>query len=99
MKNEFLLICFYKSAGFPIFNSENFLPHDQNIFSKPGEYYLAYVAGPDQFITMDLAGDSSYTMEIIDTWNMEVIDQRAAEPGVFEYRTTTPYTALRFYKE
>jgi hypothetical protein len=70
-----------------------------HIFSKPGEYYLAYAAEADQTIEIDLTGDANYLMDIIDTWNMEIVEQTSVEPGIFKYQTASPYTALRFYLE
>jgi hypothetical protein len=67
-----------------------------HVFSKAGAYYLAYVADAGQTIEVNLAGDTAYQMEIIDTWTMQVVDQAAVEPGRFTYQTTAPYTALRF---
>jgi hypothetical protein len=66
------------------------------IFSKPGEYYLAYVADAGQTIQIDLAGDADYKMDKIDTWNMKIIEQHSAKPGIFKYKTDIPYTLLRF---
>ena len=67
------------------------------ILSKQGEYYLAYVADADQTIEIDLAGEADYKLDVIDTWNMQTVEQTSVEPGVFKYTTTLPYTALRFY--
>lgn len=69
-----------------------------HFFSKPGVYYLAYVADAGQSIELDLAGDADYKMDIIDTWNMKVTEQRTAQPGKLSFRTELPYTALRIYK-
>lgn len=69
------------------------------IFSKPGEFYLVYTADPEQIIEIRLAGDVKYKMEIIDTWNMEIIEETIAEPGKFVYKTLIPFTLLRFEKK
>jgi len=69
------------------------------ILSEEGEHYLAYMADNDQTIEIRLAGVTNYKMDIIDTWNMKIIEQTSAEPGIFKYTTIIPYTALRFYKE
>jgi hypothetical protein len=37
-------------------------------------------------------------MEVIDTWNMQVIEEKSIEPGIFKYKTTLPFTALRMYR-
>ena len=67
-------------------------------FSKPGVYYLAYVADAGQTIELDLEGDADYKLDILDTWNMKVVEQRTAEPGKLSFQTELPYTALRIYK-
>jgi len=69
---------------------------ENNVHSmaKSGEYYMAYVAGSEQLIELDLAGESDYTMEVLDTWNMKVHEKRMVEPGPFTFKTTAPYTAL-----
>lgn len=69
------------------------------IFSNPGEYYLAYCAEPDQTIEINLTGESNYKTEVIDTWNMQVLEENSAEPGLFSYKTTAPYTAIRILKK
>jgi len=68
------------------------------VFSKTGEYYLAYVADAGQMIELKLPGDENYKMEVIDTWNMRIAEQTEAEAGTFKYKTTSPYTALRIHK-
>jgi hypothetical protein len=68
-----------------------------HIFSKPGTCYLAYVGDSDRNIKITLEGDTDYQMDIIDTWNMQNIERRSVKPGIFEYQTVNPYTALRFY--
>jgi len=72
------------------------LNNNIHIFSKPGEYYLVYVAAPDQTIEVNLPGDTGFNLDIIDTWNMKIDSQPSAGPGLFEYTTVSPYTALRF---
>jgi hypothetical protein len=67
------------------------------LFSKPGVYYLAYTADKDQTIEINLAGDKEYNMEVIDTWNMQIMEETKAMPGKISYKTSAPYTALRFY--
>ena len=69
------------------------------ILSKDGEYYLAYTTETDQTIEINLAGDTSFKMDLIDTWNMKIVEQTSVEPGKFIYKTISPYTALRFYKK
>ncbi len=64
-------------------------------FSKEGEYYLSYTADSAQYIELDLAGPNSYTLEVIDTWNMTIMSEEAVRPGAFRYQTEMPYAALR----
>lgn len=78
-------------------NPEN-LNNNIHLFSKPGEYYLAYVANKDETITIELPGENNYQMEIMDTWNMNSVEQSEAEPGLFQYKTKIPYTAIRIYR-
>jgi hypothetical protein len=68
------------------------------IFSKPGSYYLAYVADAGQTIEIDLAGESPFQMDVIDTWNMKVMDQATIDPGLFKFTTELPYTAIKITK-
>ncbi|HEC44336.1 MAG TPA: DUF5060 domain-containing protein [Bacteroides sp.] len=69
------------------------------LFSKKGEYYLAYIAEAGQNIEIILDGDKKYTMEIIDTWNMQIVEQKSVKPGVYNFTTVLPYTALRLITE
>jgi len=68
------------------------------LFSRPGDYYLAYVASPDEIIQIDLPGNHEYKLDIFDTWNMKVTEQTVVKPGKFEYKTIFPFTALRIYQ-
>ena len=68
------------------------------IFSKPGKYYLAYVAEKGNKIHLELPGEAFYTMEVIDTWNMKIESFRKVSPGSFEFHTEQPYTLLRLIK-
>jgi hypothetical protein len=69
------------------------------VFSKPGAFYLAYVAETGQTIEIDLAGESPYQLEVIDTWNMEITDQKKVDPGPFKFTPQSAYTALRIYTD
>jgi hypothetical protein len=68
-------------------------------FSKPGEYYLVYVADADIALEIDLEGESDYQLEIIDTWNMQIAGNETVKPGQFRFTTDSPYTALRFIRK
>ncbi len=65
-------------------------------FAKEGEYYLTYTADSAQAVEVNLEGDKNYTMEVIDTWNMEIDKMEDVSPGKFQFVTEKPYTALRF---
>ncbi|QGY42124.1 DUF5060 domain-containing protein [Maribellus comscasis] len=65
------------------------------IFSKHGAYYLAYVADPSQSVEINLPGDSSYKLEVIDTWNMKTLEEKTIDSGTFKYITKHPYCALK----
>jgi hypothetical protein len=69
------------------------------LLSKPGAYYLAYVADAGQVIKIGLEGDAGYRLDIIDTWNMKVMEQRNIESGKFQLTTEFPFTAVRIYRE
>jgi len=69
------------------------------IFSKPGDYYLAYTADAEQTIEIRLDGDNDFKMTIINTWDMQTIEEGTAKPGILKYETVSPYTLLRFDKE
>lgn len=66
-----------------------------HILAKESEYYLAYVADSAQSITLELQGNSECQVDIIDTWNMEVVERKTISSGMFEHITTFPYTAIR----
>jgi len=75
-------------------NPEN-LNNNVYVFSKPGEYYLAYVSNEGETITIELMENKTYQLEVIDTWNMNSSKKDTVEPGSFVYKTTGPYTAIR----
>lgn len=67
-----------------------------HVFSKKGEYYLAYVADSAQTIELNLAGEKDYVLKVIDTWNMKVVSEEIVGAGNFKYETALPFTALQF---
>ncbi len=75
------------------------LKNNVHIYAKPGTYYLAYVAEAGQPINLDLPGTTDYALEVLDTWNMQVVKKGTAAAGKFTYQTTQPYTALRIYRK
>lgn len=76
------------------------LNNNIHIFSKKGEYYLAYVAEQQKTLELDLAGDENYSVEIIDTWNMQITASEKKYTGkcVIEL-PGKPYIALRIIKD
>jgi hypothetical protein len=82
---------------------DNGNPEDINsnvyLFSKEGEYILAYTAITGQTIELNLAGDKDYSLDIFDTWNMKTIEQKTVSPGEFKYVTEIPYTAIRLVQK
>lgn len=69
------------------------------VFSKPGSYYLAYTATENNIIELQLEGNEAYKMEVLDTWNMEIVKDSLVQPGVFKFRSEMPFTALRLYHD
>lgn len=78
-------------------NPEN-LNNNVYVFSSPGNHYLAYVVNEGETINIELPGENSYQIEIIDTWNMNILEESEAEPGKFQYKTKIPYTAIKIYR-
>jgi hypothetical protein len=72
---------------------------ENNIYylTKAGEYYMAYVADAGQTIELVLPGDTNYKLEVIDTWNTNVVEEKIVRSGMLIYKTTLPFTALRVY--
>jgi len=68
------------------------------IFSKQGDYHLAYTYEPGKNIELHLEGEGNYKLEIIDTWKMTVVEEKIIPSGQFNFNTTFPYTALRIFK-
>jgi hypothetical protein len=66
-----------------------------HLFSKKGEYYLAYVADSEQTIEINLPGEKDYILQVIDTWNMKIVTEESVAPGSFKFKTEIPFTALR----
>lgn len=71
------------------------LNNNIHILTKAQQYYLAYVADAAQTISLDLAAGSDCELEIIDTWNMKVLETQKVQSGNLKYVTTSPYTAIR----
>ncbi len=69
------------------------------IFSKPGTYYMAYTSTEHRIFELELEGDAPYKLEVIDTWNMKIIEEREVQPGPFSYDPENPYTAIRLYHD
>ena len=71
-----------------------------HVFSKKGEYYLAYVAEKGQSIELNLEEDANYKVDLIDTWNMQIIpsEKKYAGKCVIEM-PDKPYMAVRIIKQ
>lgn len=69
------------------------------ILSKPGKFYLVYVPSKDQTIEIELTGTENYKLDILDTWNMSMVEHRSINPGVFKFKSNLPFTALKIYKD
>ena len=69
-------------------------------FSKKGEYYLAYAAEKGQTIALDLPGDANYSVDMIDTWNMQITPSEKKYTGKSDIELPAkPYMALRIIKQ
>jgi len=70
---------------------------NNNIYTlfKEGEYYLSYTADSARTIELNLGGTEDYSLEVIDTWNMEIVSEEVVPSGKFQYETERPFTALR----
>jgi hypothetical protein len=80
-------------------NNPKSLNSNVYIFSKPGTYYMAYTSTEHRNFELELEGDAPYKLEVLDTWNMEVIEEREVQPGPFRYEPENPFTAIRLYHE
>ncbi len=71
------------------------LNNNVHLLAKENEYYLAYVADSAQTISLELPENADCQVEIIDTWNLKVVEKKKAASGHFEHRTNFPFTAIR----
>jgi len=65
------------------------------ILGKSGEYYLVYF-GTTQNATFELAGDSPYKIDAIDTWEMKEMPYGTAQPGKQTFASPKAYMVYRF---
>lgn len=70
------------------------------LFTKKGEYYLAYAAKEDYTIEFNLPNHAVFIMEIIDTWNMSITRSEEEYSGkcIIE-PPSIPYTAIRLIRQ
>ncbi|WP_373496970.1 DUF5060 domain-containing protein [Aquiflexum sp.] len=68
------------------------------IFEKKGQIYLAYVADSGMEINLTLEGVGEFTLDVLDTWNMKVVETKNVSAGPYNFTTDIPYTALKFQK-
>lgn len=74
------------------------LMKNQYLFSKPGEIYLLYIPEADQEVVLDMSGEGTYTMQVLDTWGMEIKEEKSVDAGEFRFTTNDPYTVLKFVR-
>ncbi|MFC3812255.1 DUF5060 domain-containing protein [Lacihabitans lacunae] len=74
---------------------------NNNIYTlyQKDKYYLVYTTDPLQTIELNLGGNKDYTLEVIDTWNMKVGPKKTVSPGKFQFKTETPFTAIRLISQ
>jgi hypothetical protein len=69
------------------------------VLSKPGAYHLVYAATGGQKAEIDL-GQGEYSMEIIDTWDMQITPSEENFSGKAALELPSkPYQALRFVRQ
>ena len=82
---------------------DNGNPEDINsniyLFSKEGEYILAYTVKAGQTIELNLPENKEFSMDVFDTWNMKTIEQKTVSPGDFKCVTEIPYIAVRLVRK
>lgn len=65
------------------------------LLAKPGEFYLLYCTDARP-LTVSLAGDGPYKLDLIDPWEMTVIPIGTAAAGDFTVAAPKPHLAYRF---
>lgn len=70
------------------------LMKNQYLFEKPGEVYMLYTGSEGQTLSVNLSGSGPYLLQVIDTWGMEIVEERTVTSGEFSFTTQKPYTAL-----
>jgi len=71
---------------------------NQYLFSKPGDTYLVYLPEANQEIVLDLSGEGNYTLQLLDTWGMEIVEEKSIDAGEFRFTSSEPYTALKIVR-
>ena len=66
-----------------------------HILSREGEIYLAYVADAGLTIELELPGTVPYSMQILDTWKMVLVEETQVDPGSFIYTPRETYLLIR----
>jgi hypothetical protein len=69
---------------------------EDNIYllTSPGQVYMAYSAAQGKNFELNLEEGKNYTLKVLDTWNMETLEEKEVEGGNFAYTSQVPYTAL-----
>lgn len=75
------------------------LAKNQYHFYKSGEAYIVYMPESGEAVTLDLEGEGNYTLSILDTWEMKVLEEKTIAAGNFTYVTDKPYIALRILRK
>lgn len=66
---------------------------NQYLFSK---IYLLYNPEADQEVILDLSGEGAYTLQVLDTWWMEVKEEKFVDAGEFRFTSREAYMRLKF---
>jgi hypothetical protein len=74
------------------------LMKNQYHFSKQGNTYLVYAPEANQEIVLDLSGGGTYTLQVLDTWGMEIKEEKSIDAGEFRFTTSDPYTAVKIVR-
>lgn len=74
------------------------LMKNQYHFSKQGNTYLVYAPAANQEIVLDLSGGGTYTLQVLDTWGMEIKEEKSIDAGEFRFTTSDSYTAVRIVR-
>ncbi len=87
------------TPGLVVTNDSSDLESNIYQLSKEGAYYLVYNAVSRDSLELELTSDENYTVDVIDTWNMEVIPMEGTYSGrTWVVLPDKPYLAVRAKK-